>query len=113
MNSDSMGKKIREYRSKQGWSIEECSEKIGISAQYLGNIERGNKVPQLKTFIKMLNVLDASADDVLQDSLTVGYKNKSNDLLSKIEELDVEHKRQAIEIFESVISILKNSKNTL
>lgn len=76
MNSKSFGKKLRAYRSKRGWSLKECSEKMGISTRYLADIERGDKLPKLETFIQMLNVLSASADDVLQDSLTVGYEAK-------------------------------------
>ena len=79
MNCKSMGKKLKSYRAKCGWSLKECSERIGISTRYLADIERGDKVPKLETFLLILNTLNASADDVLQDSLVVGYEAKSND----------------------------------
>ncbi len=107
MNSKSFGKKLRAYRSKRGWSLKECSEKIGISTRYLADIERGDKLPKLETFIQMLNVLSASADDVLQDSLTVGYEAKSNDIRNQLETLDEPRRKLALDIFESVIAVLK------
>ena len=107
MDAKSLGKKLKAYRARCGWSLKECSERIGNSTRYLADIERGDKVPKLETFILILNTLAASADDALQDSLTVGYEAKSNDLLRKLQALDVTKRKQAMDIFESVISSLK------
>ncbi len=107
MDSKSLGKKLRAYRARRGWSLNECSEKIGISTRYLADIERGDKVPKLETFILILNTLTASADDVLQDSLAVGYEAKSNDLLKRLEALDAGKRKQALDILESVLSTLQ------
>lgn len=106
MNSKSLGQKLKSYRAKCGWSLKDCSEQIGISIRYLADIERGDKIPKLETFILILNTLKASADDVLQDSLVVGYEAKSNDIIRKLETLDVNKRKQALDIFESVISSL-------
>ena len=73
----------------------------------VADIERGDKVPKLETFLLILNTLNASADDVLQDSLVVGYEAKSNDMIRKLNALDVTKRKQALEIFDSVISSLK------
>jgi transcriptional regulator with XRE-family HTH domain len=107
VNCKSMGKKLKSYRAKCGWSLKECSERIGISTRYLADIERGDKVPKLETFLLILNTLNASADDVLQDSLVVGYEAKSNDMIRKLNALDVTKRKQALDIFDSVISSLK------
>lgn len=108
MNSKSLGKKLKAYRAKSGWSLKECSERIGISTRYLADIERGDKVPKLETFVLILNTLVAPADDVLQDSLVVGYEAKSNDILKKLESLDVTRRKQVLDILDGVISSLKN-----
>ena len=110
MNQERFGRKLREYRAKRGWSIMQCSEKIGISEKYLADIERGDKVPRLVTLVKMLNTLSASADDVLQDSLTIGYIAKSNDLLKKLNSLDFSQRRQVLSVFESVIESLRKER---
>lgn len=107
MDAKSLGKKLRSYRAKCGWSLKDCAEKIGISTRYLADIERGDKVPKLETFILILNTLTASADDVLQDSLIAGYEAKSNDIARKLQALDVTKRKQALDIFESVISSLQ------
>lgn len=102
-----MGSKIKAYRAKRGWSISECAERAGISTRYLADIERGDKVPKLETFLDILNAVAASADDVLQDSLVAGYEAKSNDLMKKLASLDATKRKQALTIFDSVISSLK------
>ena len=107
MDAKSLGKKLRSYRAKCGWSLKDCAEQIGISTRYLADIERGDKVPKLETFILILNTLTASADDVLQDSLIVGYEAKSNDIIRKLQAIDVTKRKQAVEILESFISSLK------
>ena len=81
MDMKSAGKMLKGYRVAHGWSIKKCAEKCGISNRYLADIERGDKIPKTETLVRILNVLGASADDVLQDSLVVGYKAKSNILL--------------------------------
>ena len=107
MNTKSMGEKLRAYRAACGWTIKDCAEKIGISTRYLADIERGDKVPKMETFVRMVNILQASADDVLQDSLVVGYEVKSNDLLKRLESLAPVKRKQALEILDSVITSLE------
>lgn len=109
MNRKRLGKKLRSYRASCGWSLKECAERIGISTRYLADIERGDKVPKLETFVQILNTLSASADDVLQDSLLVGYESKSNDVLRRLDALDAPRRKQALDIFDSVISSLKDN----
>lgn len=109
MDSVSFGKKLRMYRAQCGWSLAVCAAKIGITPRYLADIERGDKIPRLETLLLILNTLSASADDVLQDSLVVGYAAQSNDLLRKLDSLDVTRRRQALDIFDGVISSLRKN----
>ncbi len=111
MNSKKLGKKLKSYRAKHGWSLEVCAERISINTRYLANIERDDKVPKLETFILILNTLAASADDVLQDSLVIGYEIKSNDILKELVSLDITRKRLALNILHSVILSLKHDKS--
>ena len=88
-----------------------CAEHMGISEKYLADIERGDKLPRLETFVRMLNTLSASADDVLQDSLIMGYVAKSNDILKRMEPLDTSRRRQLLEILDSIMDSLIDEKN--
>lgn len=106
MDCKSTGRKLRASRAQHGWSMKECADRAGISTRYLADIERGDKVPKLETLLQLLNTLDVSADSVLQDSLSVGYETKSNDLMRRVNTLDSAHRKQAIDLFEAILSVL-------
>ena len=100
-----MKRELRRCLSR--WSQDTCAEQIGITPRYLGDIERGDKTPAMATFLRILNALEASADDVLQDSLVVGYVAKSNDLLKRLESLDPLRRKQALDFLAGIISFLE------
>ena len=103
MNNSSIGKKIRAARENRGWRQEEFAEKIGLSVTYTGMIERGEKVPKLETFIRIANVLEVSADQLLADVLKVGYNIKSSILSEKIEKLTRQEREQIYRVLNAMI----------
>ena len=106
MDSKSFGMKLRQCRVKCGLNREKCSEMAGITPRYLADIERGDKVPRLETLVLILNAVSASADFVLQDSLTAGCEPKSNELMKKLEALGPEQRKQTLLIFDSIVSVM-------
>ncbi|OON87462.1 DNA-binding protein [Oribacterium sp. C9] len=64
-----LGERIRVFRQKKGLTQNILSEKVEISPSYMSYIENGVKSMSLETFIDIANTLDATADDLLQDSL--------------------------------------------
>lgn len=86
---------------------EDLAERTGLSANYIGMVERGEKVPSLETFINMLNALDVSADMVLADVLKTGYIVKNSILNEKMSKLAPEDRDK---IYEVIDTLLKHSK---
>ena len=72
-----IGKNIRAARKQLDMSQEELAEKSGLSAKFIGNIERGEKAVSLDSFICIANALGASADALLGNVLVNGYKAKA------------------------------------
>lgn len=107
MNLDSIGKNIRKYRLAKGLRQEDLAERTGLSANYIGMVERGEKIPSLETFIAMLNVLDASADMVLCSVLNNGYTVKSSVLSEKIEKLSSADREKIFEVVETLVKYSK------
>ena len=64
MKLATIGKNIRKYRLMKKLRQEDLAEKAGLTANYIGMVERGEKIPSLETFIKILNTLGVSADMV-------------------------------------------------
>ena len=53
----SLGRRIRELRSKHGWTQEQFAEFCGLHRTYLGHVERGEKNVSLSTVSRLANAL--------------------------------------------------------
>ncbi|WP_249365640.1 helix-turn-helix domain-containing protein [Cytobacillus citreus] len=60
--------RIKRLRIKKGYSINELSEKSGISKSYLSYIERGiQQNPSLQVLSRLANTLDTDVEDLLDN----------------------------------------------
>ena len=107
MGLSSIGQNIRHYRLDKKLRQEDLAEKAGVSINYIGSIERGEKPPALETFIDIINALGVSADMILSDVVEVGYTVKDSLLAEKLEKLDVEDRSK---IYDVIDVMVKNSK---
>lgn len=107
MKLDTIGKNIRKYRLAKKLRQEDLAEKAGLSANYIGMVERGEKIPSLETFITILNALDVSADMVLADVVSTGYTVKNSMLNEKLSKLSADDREK---IYEVIDTLIKHSK---
>ena len=61
MKYESIGRNIRKYRTEHKLKQDELAEKAGLSSNYIGMVERGEKIPSLESLINILNSLEISA----------------------------------------------------
>ena len=57
MKLDTIGKNIRKFRLARKLRQEDLAEKTDLTTNYIGMVERGEKIPSLETFIKIVNAL--------------------------------------------------------
>lgn len=100
MQLDSIGKYLRKYRREKGLSQETLAEMTNLSSNYIGMLERGQKVPSLETFIELINALGISADMLLCDVVSTGFHVKSTLLTDKLEKLSPTDRSRIFEIIE-------------
>lgn len=110
MKLDTIGKNIRKFREIKKLRQEDLAEKTDLTTNYIGMIERGEKIPSLETFINILNSLGVSADMVLSDVFDNGYKVKDLLLNEKLEKLVPEDRNR---IYEVIDTMMKHSKQIL
>ncbi len=92
INKKLFGKKLREARTNCNLTQGELAEKIGISQNFLGDIERGIKLPSLSKLVLIANTLKVSLDFLFADSLdniicepdSVYYSDKQINILKGI-----------------------------
>lgn len=107
MGLESIGKHISEFRHLRKLRQEDLAEITGLSTNYVGAVERGEKIPSLETFIDILNALSISADMVLSDVLQEGYQVKATKLSDQIKDLPVKDQKR---IFDVIEVLIKNSE---
>jgi transcriptional regulator with XRE-family HTH domain len=103
LEKTSLGQRIRESRIEKGYTQQALANKAGIGLMYLGEIERGIKMPSLSVFIKIVDALDISADYVLRDELKSGEQYVYDDLTSKLTPLSPGQRKAAAEILDAYI----------
>ncbi len=103
MTKDSIGRNIRKYRMEKKMRQEDLAEKTGLSANYIGMLERGEKLPALDTFISILNALGITADAVLCDVLENGYTVKNSLLNDKLQSLPEAERNKIYEVIDTLI----------
>lgn len=79
------------------------AEKTDLSSNYIGMVERGEKIPSLETFISILNALEISADTVLADVLKQGYVVKNSLLDEDMQKLSQEDRERIYLVIETLI----------
>ena len=110
MKLDTIGKNIRKFRLAKKLRQEDLAERTSLTANYIGMVQRGEKIPSLETFIKILNALGVSGDMVLVDVLDTEYTVKNSMLNEKLEKLAPEDWNR---IYEVIDTLVKQSKQII
>lgn len=87
MELESIGKNIRKFRLMRNLRQEDLAEKAGLSINYVGALERGQKIPSLETFILILNALEVSSDMVLSNLLVKKHQADASRLMDRMQGL--------------------------
>ena len=103
MDSKTLGNRIREARTHKQHTQQRLAQIAGISQMYLGEIERGTKMPSLRSFIKIIEALDLSADYILRDELSSGEHYIYDEIAEKLKNLSPLQSKVASEILDAYI----------
>ena len=103
MGLESIGGNIRKFRLMKKIRQEDLAEKAGLSTNYVGAIERGEKVPSLEALIDIVNALGISADMVLFDVVHTGYEVRHSLLAERLEKLSQEDRARIYDVIETLI----------
>ena len=103
MDKIALGKKIREARQGKKYTQQKLADAAGIGIMYLGEIERGTKMPSLNIFIKLIEALDISADYVLRDEVSSGCHYIYDEITEKLKNITPSQRKTASEILDAYI----------
>lgn len=103
MDNKLLGKRIREARIQKKYTQQKLAGVAGIGQMYLGEIERGDKMPSLKIFVKIAEALEVSADYILRDDLSSGEHYIYDEITAKLKGLSPQQRKTAAEILDAYI----------
>lgn len=100
------GRRLRQQRKLKGWTMEEFSGKVGLSPNYIGDLERGVKLPSLESFIRLVEALDVPADALIRDTVPSASYVADAELAEKLCRLSPRQKKAAMDILDAFIENL-------
>lgn len=80
----SLGKRIRQSRTKKNITQEKLAEICDVSVSFIGHIERGTRKLSLETLFKISSALNASIDFLINDSINNDEIRKITNLLQNV-----------------------------
>ena len=107
MDQKAIGKRIKSAREKKGMTQEQLAELVNLSPMHVSVIERGNKLPRLETLINIANILDVSADVLLQDVVNNQIKLHTSEASDLIAQLSREDQRRVLAALHSFVETTK------
>jgi len=99
-NTGSIGSNVRKCRQRKGFTQEMLAERAGISTNYLGAIERGEKIPALETLVDIINALEVSADEILYGVIKMGYVVQSSMITEKVNKLSDKDRKRIFDVID-------------
>lgn len=102
-----IGNRIQRIRKEKGYTQQQFAEIIGLSTNYLSDIERGKSSARLDKLVTIINALECSADDIFADVINIGCKIKSSRLSERLEALPPEEQEKAFAILDVFINSAK------
>lgn len=103
MDWSSIGRNLRQYRQESGLRQEDLARAAGLSVNYIGMVERGEKIPSLETFVALLNLLHVSADMVLTDVVDTGYTVKQSMLAEQVGRLPADERERIYAVVQVLV----------
>ncbi|NLK75526.1 MAG: helix-turn-helix transcriptional regulator [Clostridiales bacterium] len=108
MDKDTMlhiGKRLRRLREKTKLTRERFAERVGISPQFLAEIENGKKGMSADTLYKICDTFDFSADYILFGRISSDNLTKStSETLNLLSEPYLSYTEDIIEIVDKIIN---------
>ena len=100
-----LGNRITRMRMTKKMTQFELAEMTGLSEVYIGYIERGKRRAALDTYIKIVNALGYTLDDLIGEYLT-SRDTISMDLKDLLEDCRLEEKKLILRLIKEMVNLV-------
>lgn len=110
INNIALGNRIRIQRKKRGMSQMLLAEKLKLSATHISYIENGYRSLSLDAFVLLANVLNCTADELLEDSLENTVKVVNHEFNVVISDCTEYERRILLEVLQATKTSLRENR---
>ena len=103
-----IGKRIKIARINADYTQERLANKLSMTVTHISNIERGNAHLSLSTFIRIANILNVNADQLLCDNIVLTKHAFTNEITQIAEHCDEIEIRILTEVMAATLDALRN-----
>ncbi|MEI7841019.1 MAG: helix-turn-helix transcriptional regulator [Methylococcaceae bacterium] len=121
----SVNEKIRLVREAKGWTQEEVADKLQMSSNGYGDIERGATDPKLSRLLQLAELFEIKPSDLLEPNSQISnnvnskvnrqrnsfYMNSSNEI--ETQKFIVEQKDKEIALLKRIIELIETKNVTV
>ena len=110
MNKQEFGKRLNDARKKIGMKTETLAEEIDVSVGFLHDIFRGRTYPSVETFVKLVNALGCSANELLRGEPWPVDETALDSRLLSIRGLPPNRARHVCNVLDAILTDLEQAK---
>ena len=96
--------KLKYFRTKAGLRQEQLALDVGVSTTAISHMELGDTYPSMETFLKIVNCLHISPNDLLMDIIETHEDNRANELLQEIGKLDDMRRQEIYAVLDTMLN---------
>lgn len=109
MDYKGLGDRIRTARLKLKMTQQQLADTIDMSANYLGKIERADRILSLETLVKIANALGTNIDYLLSDSVNVNSESMIAEIDSYMVRMNKKEQAHILNIVKSFYDYIDES----
>ena len=102
-----MGEILRTLRREKNLTQEELAEKVELSSHFISALERGMYSVKLENLVKIMNVLECTADDLFCDSVKDKTKAHASRLAKEMSNIPEHEQERIFKVLELLVSTAK------
>lgn len=105
-----IGVRIKDARKSRGLTQSSLAQMVDLTPKYFSNIECGEKIPRLETFVAIANALEVDANSLLQDVLTVSTAIIGTEISEQLATLPPSEQRKIRRVLDVIIEESKGQR---
>lgn len=109
MDYIALGATIRKKRNERGWKIAILADKVGVSEDFIGKIERATDIPSLQTVVAIANALEVGVDSLLRNDLEIADVSLCEELNSLLVNMSPKRKKLFLQFVRNNLDFFNRS----